>query len=98
MTRRAATTRTTSLDYGLSLARAVKEGVEIVGEVNGRASTRGGTPPEGTESRGAMRLGARFTHGTVRIDAGVLFGMTSRDPSVGFTAGATYVFKGFTVK
>ena len=86
------------VDYGLSLARAVKEGVEIVGEVNGRASTRGGTPPAGTESRGIMRLGARFTHGTVRIDAGLLLGMTSRDPSVGFTAGATYVFKGFTVK
>ena len=35
--------------------------------------------------------------GTVRIDAGILFGMTSRDPSFGFTVGATYVFKGFTV-
>jgi len=86
------------LDYGLSVARAVKEGVEIVGEVNGRASTRGGTPPAGTESRGALRLGGRFTHSTVRIDAGILLGMTSRDPSFGFTAGATWVFRGFTVK
>ena len=86
------------LDYGLSVARAVKEGVEIVGEVNGRASTRGGTPPAGTESRGVLRLGGRFTHSTVRIDAGILLGMTSRDPSFGFTAGATWVFRGFTVK
>jgi hypothetical protein len=86
------------LDYGLSVARAVKEGVEVVGEVNGRASTRGGTPPAGTESRGVMRLGGRFTRGTVRLDAGLLLGMTSRDPSIGFTAGATWVFKAFDVK
>jgi len=86
------------LDLGLSVARAVKEGIEVVGEVNGRASTRGGTPPVGTEARGMMRLGGRFTRGATRIDAGVLIGMTSLDPSVGFTAGFTYVFKGFDVK
>jgi len=86
------------LDYGISLARAVKEGVEVVGEINGRASTRGGTPPVGTEARGMMRVGGRITRGTVRLDAGLLIGMTSRDPSFGFTAGATYVFKGFDVK
>jgi len=86
------------LDYGASLARAVKEGLEVVGEINGRASTRGGTPPPGTESRAALRLGGRLTRGTVRLDAGIILGMTSRDPSFGFTAGATYVFKAFTVK
>jgi hypothetical protein len=86
------------LDYGLSVARAVRQGVEVVGEINGRASTRGGTPPAGTESRGVMRLGGRFTRGTVRLDAGLLLGMTSRDPSIGFTAGATWVFRGFTVQ
>jgi hypothetical protein len=86
------------LDYGVSVARAVKEGVEIVGEVNGRVSTRGGTPPVGTEARGVMRLGGRFTSGATRFDAGILFGMTSRDPSFGFTVGVTYVFKGFDVK
>jgi len=86
------------LDYGVSVARAVREGVEVVGEINGRASTRGGTPPVGTEARGMMRLGGRITRGTVRLDAGILIGMTSRDPSFGFTAGATYVFKGFDVK
>jgi hypothetical protein len=85
-------------DYGVSLARALKQGLEVVGEVNGRVSTRGGTPPPGTESRGIMRIGGRFTKGTVRVDAAILLGMTSRDPSFGFTTGATYVFKGFTVK
>ena len=85
------------LDYGVSVARAVRQGIEVVGEINGRQSTRGGTPPAGTESRGLMRLGGRITRGTVRVDAGLLLGMTSRDPSFGFTAGATWVFKGFTV-
>ena len=71
--------------------------MEVVGEVNGRVSTRSGTPPAGTESRSIVRIGGRITRGTVRIDAGGLFGITSRDPSIGFTVGATWVFKGFTV-
>jgi hypothetical protein len=83
--------------YGFSIARAVKQGLEVVGEINGRLNTRGGTAPVGTESRGAMRVGARFTRSTVRADAGLIFGMTSRDPSIGLTAGVTWVFKGFTV-
>jgi len=86
------------LDYGVSVARAVREGLEVVGELNGRAATRSGTAPVGTESRAMMRLGGRLTRGTVRLDAGLLFGMTSRDPGVGITAGATWVFKAFTVK
>ena len=85
------------LDYGFSVARAVRQGVEVVGEINGRASTRSGTPPAGTESRAIMRFGGRITRGTVRLDAGVLLGMTSGDPSVGLTFGATWVFRGFTV-
>ena len=83
--------------YGVSIARAVQQGLEVVGEINGRLNTRSGVPPVGTESRGAMRLGGRFTRGTVRADVGLIFGMTSRDPSVGLTAGFTWVFKGFTV-
>src|SRR6186997_731094 len=31
------------LDYGFSLARAIREGIEVVGDVNGRVSTRSGT-------------------------------------------------------
>ncbi|HSL21826.1 MAG TPA: transporter [Vicinamibacterales bacterium] len=83
--------------YGLSLARAIAEGVEIVGEINGRADTRDGEPPAGTEGRAVMRFGGRYTRGTARVDAGLLLGMTSRDPGIGFTAGVTWVFRGFTV-
>ena len=85
------------LTYGLSVARAVREGLEVVGEVNGRLNTRGGDPPAGTESRGQFRVGGRFTRSTVRVDAGLIVGMTSRDPKVGLTAGFTWVFKGFTI-
>jgi hypothetical protein len=84
--------------YGLSIARAVRQGLEVVGEINGRWSTREEeNTPIGTESRANMRVGGRFTTGTVRVDGGVIVGMTSRDPSIGFTAGLTWVFRGFTV-
>jgi hypothetical protein len=83
--------------YGFSLARAVAEGVEVVGEINGRMNMREEDVPPGTETRGAMRVGGRFTRGTVRLDGGLIIGMTARDPSFGLTAGLTWVFRGFTV-
>jgi hypothetical protein len=83
--------------YGFSIARALTQGLELVGEVNGRFNTREERIPPGTETRSAMRTGLRFTQGTVRVDGGVIFGLTSRDTSFGFTAGVTYVFKGFTL-
>jgi hypothetical protein len=86
------------LSYGFSLARAVAEGVEFVGEVNGRV---GFNPveeiPPGTENRGTLRFGGRFTRGTVRLDGGIIVGLTSRDPSFGFTGGLTWVFRAFPV-
>jgi hypothetical protein len=83
--------------YGISLARAIAEGLEVVGEVNGRANGGEGEVPVGTESGAVMRLGTRFTRGPARVDGGLLLGMTSRDPSIGFTIGVTYVFRGFSV-
>ncbi len=86
------------LTYGLSLVRALTDKVDVVGELNGRANLRSGEPPVGTESRGALRGGLRFTRGAGRVDAGLIVGLTSRDPSLGFTAGFTYLFKAFDVK
>jgi hypothetical protein len=83
--------------YGFSLARAVAQGVEVVGEINGRANMRDEDIHIGTDSRAAMRVGGRFTRGTVRLDGGIIIGMTSRDPSFGLTAGFTWVFRGFTI-
>ena len=85
------------LTYGMSFARAITQRGEVVGEINGRKDTREGDPPPGTESHSMLRFGARYTIGTWRADAGLLFGVTSNDPSVGVTAGFTYVFDAFQV-
>lgn len=85
------------LTYGASVARAVAQGLELVGEINGWVDTRKGTAPPGTDSRGQVRVGGRYTRGSGRIDAAVLFGVADRDPSLGFAAGYTYVFNAFSV-
>ena len=83
--------------YGASVARAVAQGLELVGELNGRVDIREGDPLPGVENRSVMRLGARYTRGAVRIDGAVLSGLTSRDPSFGVTAGFTWVFEAFQI-
>jgi len=83
--------------YGLSFARAMTQRSELVGELNGRVSTRSGDPFPGTENRGLLRFGARFTQGSIRFDGGVFVGLTSIDPTIGVTAGFTYVFNAFTI-
>jgi len=86
------------LTYGVSFARAVTQQAEVVGEINGRLSTRGGGPLPGTESRSIMRLGGRYTRGPIRFDAAVSVGLTSIDPTIGFTTGFTYVFNAFSIQ
>jgi len=83
------------LTYGLSFARALTQATELVGELNGRASTRSGDPIPGTESRGLLKLGGRFTKGMFRLDGGVFFGLMTVDPTIGATIGFTYVFDAF---
>lgn len=83
------------LTYGVSFARALTDTTEIVGEINGRVSTRNEIPPPGTESRAVLRFGGRYTRGMLRVDAGLLLGLTSMSNisnGVGFTTGFTYVF------
>jgi hypothetical protein len=83
--------------YGVSFARAITNAAEVVGEVYGRANTRGAGPLPGTESRSIVRMGLRYTYGGWRGDAALLLGATNHDPGVGFTAGFTYVFSAFQV-
>jgi hypothetical protein len=80
-----------ALGFGLSVARAITNEFEAVGEVNGRLKPFGDTVPAGLESRGALRFALRYTHQLLRFDAGLLVGVTSRDPTFGISAGATYV-------
>jgi hypothetical protein len=85
------------LVYGLSFARAMTQQTEIVGELVGRISTRSGDPFPGTESRGLLKIGGRYTYSSVRFDAAAYVGLTSIDPTIGFTAGVTYVFSAFKI-
>ena len=84
------------LFYNLSVARAISQAAEVVGEFAGRANFARTTTP-GAEDRGLLRFGARYTHAGVRLDGGILLGLTPRDPEIGFTAGFTWVFNAVTI-
>ncbi len=84
------------LAYSLSVARAISQNAELVGEFAGRANFADIVTP-GAEDRGLLRFGARYTKSGVRLDAGLMLGLTSRDPGVGFTGGLTWVFNAFRV-
>ena len=84
------------LIYGLSVARAVSANAELVGEFVGRANFANIVTP-GAEDRGLLRFGARYTKSGVRLDGGILLGLTSYDPSSGFTGGLTWAFNAFKV-
>ena len=69
------------LIYSLSVARAISPTAEIVGEFVGRANFANIVTP-GAEDRGLLRFGARYTINGVRLDAGILLGLTPRDPEI----------------
>ena len=81
----------TAMGFGLSVARALTNEFEVVGELNGRLTPFEKIVPAGLESRGVLRFAGRYTYAMLRLDFGVLAGITSRDPSFGISAGATYV-------
>ena len=84
------------LIYGVSVAQALREGLEVVGEVHGHVQWAWDFPPPGAESRATLRGGVRYTRGAGRIDAGLLVGTTSRDPGFGLTVGYTHVLDAFS--
>jgi hypothetical protein len=83
------------LTFGLSLARAITAGFEVVAEYNGRLNLAEGSPVPGTENRGVARGGLRYTYGPVRFDSAVLVGATPTDLDLGATVGFTWVFNAF---
>ena len=84
------------LIYSVSVARAITQRAEVVGEFVGRANFADIVTP-GAEDRGLLRFGTRYTINAIRFDAGLLLGLTSRDPEIGFTGGFTFVFNGLPV-
>ncbi len=81
----------TALGFGVSIARALTNEFELVGELNARLDPFGDVVPAGLESRGVLRFAGRYTYALLRLDFGMLVGLTDRDPSFGISAGATYV-------
>ncbi len=79
------------LGFGVSVARALTNEFELVGELNGRMKPLGDAVPAGLESRGALRFAGRYTYKLMRIDLGTVIGLTERDPGFGITFGGTYV-------
>lgn len=77
--------------FGASVARAVTNAFEVVGELHGHLKPMGDTAPPGTDSTGVLRLAGRYTYRLLRVDLGLVVGITPRDPSFGISAGATYV-------
>jgi hypothetical protein len=84
------------LIYSMSVARAISPAAEIVGEFVGRANFANIVTP-GAEDRGLLRFAARYTTNGVRLDAGILVGLSPRDPEIGFTGGVTWVFDAFKI-
>jgi hypothetical protein len=82
--------------YALSVARALTTSTELVGEITGRVNPADLIDP-GAENRAVFRFGGRYTHGAVRVDGGMLIGLTSRDPEFGATVGVTWVLDAFRV-
>lgn len=81
--------------YGVSLARAITDRAELVGELNGWISTKNGDAYPGTETSGVLNFGARYTTGSFRLDGSMLVGLNPTDPSWGLSGGFTYVFNAF---
>lgn len=76
--------------YGLAGIYSVNDRINIIGEVNGRASTRSGDAPLGTESAGQFRVGTQIKASGLRFDTAAIFGFTRNSPRTGVTFGVTY--------
>ncbi|HKG58406.1 MAG TPA: hypothetical protein VKB05_01415 [Pyrinomonadaceae bacterium] len=76
--------------YGLAGIFHINKQLAIAGEVNGRANTRPGNGPLGTESYGEARLGMQIRASGLRFDFAGIKGLTSFSPNSGFTVGVTY--------
>ncbi len=78
------------LTYGVAGIFRINKQFSIAGEVNGRANTRPGNGPLGTESQSEARLGMQIRASGLRFDFAGIKGLTSFSPNSGFTVGVTY--------
>ena len=78
------------LTYGLAGIVRLNRQFSLAGEVNGRANTRPGSGPLGTESQGEARLGMQVRASGLRFDFAGIKGLTKLSPRSGLTVGVTY--------
>jgi len=78
------------ITYGVAGIFRVNKQFSIAGEVNGRANTRPGDGPLGTESQAEARLGMQIRASGLRFDFAGIKGLTNFTHNSGFTVGVTY--------
>lgn len=78
------------LTYGAAGIFRINKQFSIAGEVNGRANTRPGDGPLGTESQAEARLGMQVRASGLRFDFAGIKGLTRFTHDSGFTVGVTY--------
>ncbi len=83
-------TQNDMLTYGLAGIYRVNQQFSIAGEVNGRANTRPGDGPLGTESQAEARLGMQVRASGLRFDFAGIKGLTRFTHDTGVTVGVTY--------
>ncbi|HEX8846756.1 MAG TPA: hypothetical protein VF791_19090 [Pyrinomonadaceae bacterium] len=78
------------LTYGFASIIRLTRHINFAGEINGRASTRPGNGPLGTESQSEARIGMQIKASGLRFDFAGIAGLTSFSPRSGVTFGVTY--------
>ncbi len=78
------------LIYGIAGIYRLNQRINLVSEVNGRANTRSGTAPLGTESLSQFRVGTQIRASGLRFDTAAAFGLTKNSPRTGIIFGVTY--------
>jgi len=76
--------------YGVGGIFRLNRQINVAGEVNGRANTRRGRAPLGTEPLSEARLGLQVKASGLRFDFAGVAGLTDFSPRSGVTFGVTY--------
>ena len=83
-------TQNDMLLYGLGGIFRLISQINLAGEINGRANTRSGSAPLGTEPLSEARLGVQVKASGLRFDFAGIKGLTDFSPCSGVTFGVTY--------
>jgi hypothetical protein len=83
-------TQNDMLTYGAAGIFRINKQFSLAGEVNGRANTRPGNGPLGTEAQSQARLGMQIRASGLRFDFAGIKGLGKFSPKSGVTVGVTY--------